>query len=532
MLRIRDLRLPLSFTQDDLLKAAASRLKLPEAEIISLSLVKKSVDARKKDDVHFTISVDAEIKNEAKALEKLKKETTVKLAEPYRYDFPKAGRTPFRPVVVGAGPAGLFAAWILAKAGCAPLLLERGQDVDTRSKAVSEFWRTGRLDTECNAQFGEGGAGTFSDGKLATGTKDSRIELVLREFAACGAPEEILYLAKPHIGTDRLKTVIKNMREEIRSLGGEVLFGAKFTRFEERGGQIEAVHYEKDGETRAVSTRAVILAIGHSARDVFETLYSGGVAMAQKAFSAGLRIEHRREDIDRAMYGKFAAHSALSAADYSLAVHLPGGRGVYSFCMCPGGRVIAAASEEGGVVTNGMSLFARDEENSNSALLVSVTPEDFPSAHPLAGIEFQRRIERAAYAAGGGDYKAPAICAGDFLAGKPASGFGRVRPSYPIGVKPASPEEYLPDYIVGSLREALPLFGRKIKGFDAEDAVMTGAESRSSSPVRILRGENFCSLNFAGLYPCGEGAGYAGGITSAAVDGVKCAEALIHAYFE
>ncbi len=532
MLRIRDLRLPLGYSQEDLVKAAASRLRLAESEIICVSLVKRSVDARKKDDVHFTVTVDAELKNEAKARARLKKEPSVKLTQPYRYDFPAAQKKPFRPVVVGAGPAGLFASWILAKAGCAPILLERGQDVDARTRAVSEFWQTGKLDTESNAQFGEGGAGTFSDGKLATGTKDSRIELVLREFAACGAPEEILYLAKPHIGTDMLKTVIKNMRREICSLGGEVVFGAKFTDFEERNGQIEAVRYEKGAVTHSVSTRAIILAIGHSARDVFEVLHARGIMMAQKAFSAGVRIEHRREDIDRAMYGKFASHPALSAADYSLAVHLPNGRGVYSFCMCPGGRVIAAASEAGGVVTNGMSLFARDDENSNSALLVSVNPEDFPSAHPLAGIEFQRRIERAAFAAGGGDYKAPAICAGDFLAQRPASGFGRVRPSYPIGVTPAMPEVYLPDYIVDSLREGLKHFGKKIKGYDAEDAVITGVESRSSSPVRIMRGENYCAVNLAGLYPCGEGAGYAGGITSAAVDGIKCAEALIHAYFE
>ena len=526
MLRIRELKISLDGGQSEILAAAAKRLKIKPDDILSFRVSKKSVDARKKSEVHFNITIDTNINNEAKVLAKLKNEPTVSKTEEYHYDIPSISTPRKRPVIIGSGPAGLFAAWTLAKAGAMPIVIERGQDVDSRTAKVEKFWQSGELDPECNAQFGEGGAGTFSDGKLTTGMKDRRIELVLRQFVACGAPEEILYAGKPHIGTDKLRGTIKTLRNEIISLGGEVIFGARFCDFERSSGAICSVSYERNGSVTKLETDNVILAVGHSARDVFQLLYEKGVELIQKPFSAGMRIEHRQSWLNRAMYGDFAEHSALGAADYKLAVHLPNGRGVYTFCMCPGGHVVAAASELGGVVTNGMSYHARNSENSNAAVLVSVEPADFGSNHPLAGIEFQRRLERAAFSAGGGNYTAPAVCFGELLSGK-ASGFGDVVPSYRPGVVPVHPAEYLPEFIVSSLKDGISQFGRKIKGFDAPEAVLTGVESRSSSPVRILRTEQLCSTNIRGLYPCGEGAGYAGGIMSAAVDGIKCAEAVI-----
>lgn len=421
----------------------------------------------------------------------------------------------------------MFAALILAEAGAKPVVLERGGDVDSRCKAVEQFRTTGKLDTECNVQFGEGGAGTFSDGKLTTGIKDKRMRFIFEKLVEFGAPEEILYMAKPHIGTDVLRTVVKNLREHVKKLGGEIRFNSRFCGFETKNEKISSVKYINGSQEFTIETDNVILASGHSARDVFELLYDRNLKISQKNFSVGVRIEHLRKDIDKAMYGEFAGHRVLKAADYKLAVHLPNGRSVYTFCMCPGGYVMTASSEENRLAVNGMSCFARDAENSNSAILVGVGSEDYGSSHPLAGMYFQRNLEEKAYIAGGGGYSAPVIMVGDFLNWTLTGRIGKVQPSYRPSVKIASPEEYLPDYVCESLREGIREMGRKIKGFDAPDGILTGIESRSSSPVRIERGENLQSVSLGGLYPCGEGAGYAGGIVSAAVDGMRCAEAVI-----
>lgn len=522
MIRINNIRIPLGSNLSDLRGICTGKLRINAADIKSVRLSKKSVDARKKSDVHFIISLDIEARNEDKLLSRIKDAVRTEKKE---YIIPQTGGKGKRPVIVGFGPAGMFAALVLASAGAAPIVLERGGDVDTRCKAVEVFTSGGKLDTECNIQFGEGGAGTFSDGKLTTGIRDSRIGWVFEQLVSFGAPDEILYMAKPHIGTDKLRGAVKELRKKVISLGGEVRFGARFCGFETSGGSISSVRYISGGEEHTIDTDNVILACGHSARDVFELLRDKGTAMSQKSFSVGVRIEHRREDIDKAMYGSFAGHKALKAADYKLAVHLPNGRSVYTFCMCPGGQVVAASSEEGRLAVNGMSCFARDAENSNSALLVGVSPEDYGSSDPLAGMYFQRDLEEKAFRAGGSDYSAPYIMAGEFLGSGKAS--GRVTPSYRPGVRKASPEEYLPDYVCESLRLGIREMGKKIKGFDSPEAILTGIESRSSSPVRINRGEDLQSLSVQGLFPCGEGAGYAGGIVSAAVDGMKCAEKII-----
>ena len=523
MIRVGGLRADLDTDFSDLVTFCEKKLKISRDRLISVKLGKKSVDARRKNDVHFLISLDIEAKGEDKLLKVLKN-----ASKPERTDYrvPLVKRTDYRPVIVGFGPAGMFAALVLAMAGAEPIVLERGSDIDIRCRKVEEFQSGGRLDPECNVQFGEGGAGTFSDGKLTTGIKDSRIGWVFERLVEFGAPEEILYLAKPHIGTDKLRGAVKALREKVISLGGEIRFNAKFCGFDTENGSLSAVRYLQDGEIHTIDTGSLVLAAGHSARDVFELLYNENIALSQKSFSVGVRAEHLRTDIDRAMYGDFAGHPALKAADYKLAVHLPNGRTLYTFCMCPGGYVVAASSEKGRLAVNGMSCFARDAENSNSALLVNADPADYGSDHPLAGMYFQRDLEEKAFIAGGGDYHAPAAMLRDFMDGRVSVKCGKVRPSYRPGVRFAAPEEYLPGFVCSTLKLGIKEMGKKIKGFDDGDTVLTGIESRSSSPVRINRGEDMQSLSLNGLFPCGEGAGYAGGIVSAAVDGMKCAEAV------
>lgn len=528
MLRIPNISLPLDYTDDTLRKQAARALRISPQQITALTLVRRAVDARKQ--VHFIAAVDVTVQHESAVRKKLPKNTNIQQVQPFC--MPKYSRKtlPHRPVVIGAGPAGLFAAWVLAQAGAAPILLERGKPVDERQKSVRHYHLTGQLDPESNVQFGEGGAGTFSDGKLNTGTKDPRIRQVLQTLAECGAPEEILWQAKPHIGTDKLAECIPNLRRRIEAAGGTVLFSAKCTGLTVSAGRLVSVEYEQDGRTESLRTDCAILAVGHSARDVFAWIREMRLPMEQKAFSLGVRIEHRQSDIDRFCYGAAAGHRALGAASYKLAAHTASGRGVYSFCMCPGGTVQAAASEAETVVTNGMSCFARDAENANSALLVGITPADFGSADVLAGVDLQRRIERAAYEAGGRTGKAPVTLLADFLKGQQSAVLGNVQPSFPLGTVFARPESCLPAFVCAALREGIPLLERQLRGFVQPDAVLTAPETRSSSPVRILRNpETLEALTAAGLYPCGEGAGYAGGIVSAAVDGIRCAEAALRA---
>ncbi len=526
MIRLNDISLPLDYNEKILKDNTAKFAGCSTNDITDVRLVKRSVDARKKDNVHFIASVEIKSQKERSILNKLpaNKASEVKHAE---FTAPKTSKTAKKPIVVGFGPAGMFAALVLARSGAKPIVLERGLDCDSRIKAIEKFHNERILDTNCNVQFGEGGAGTFSDGKLTTGTKDIRIRYVFKTFVEFGAPSEILYLAKPHIGTDLLRNVIKNIRNEIIRLGGEIIFGAKFIDYTITGNCISSAIYEKDGENHEIETDNIILAIGHSARDTFEILYRKNVDMSQKSFAMGVRIEHLQTEVNKSLYGDFHNHPALSAADYKYVVHLPNGRSLYTFCMCPGGYVVGSASEANSVVTNGMSYFARDGLNANSALLVNTNPADFGSDYVLAGMELQRKIEKAAFISGGGNYNAPVSLVSDFLKGVKSTAFGAVKPTYKPGVTFARPEEYLSDFICNTLREGIPLIAKKAGFFRAEDAIITGAETRSSSPVRINRNEKLMSLSVNGLYPCGEGAGYAGGIVSAAVDGIKCSEAVI-----
>ena len=530
MIRISNLKLPLDYTEAQLRMLAARRLHIDTAQIQMVTLYRRSVDARGA--VRFIATVDVTLDSpgtEAQVLRKLPPSAQAQTVIPWQMPTYPSCKTAHPPVVIGCGPAGLFAAWCLAQAGLRPILLERGKPVAERQAVVAAYHATGILDPDCNIQFGEGGAGTFSDGKLNTGTKDKRIRQVLQTFVDCGAPEEILWQAKPHIGTDRLAKCIPNLRQRIEAHSGTVLFDAKCTGFTAQNGKLTSIAYDKDGQAHSIRTDHAILAIGHSARDVFAWLAERELPMEQKAFSLGVRIEHLQSEIDRFCYGKAAGHPALGAASYQVAAHLPDGRGVYSFCMCPGGVVQAAASEPETVVTNGMSCFARNACNANSAILVGITPADFGGSDILAGVRLQRQIEQRAYRAAGANGKAPALLLGDFLRKQVSQTVGQVQPSYPLGVAWTPLEECLPEFICTSLRQGIPLLAHRLHGFLQEDAVLTAPETRSSSPVRILRHpETLESLGCKGLYPCGEGAGYAGGIMSAAVDGLRCAEAICH----
>ena len=533
MLRLTEIKLPLIHAEGEIRTAIIKRLGIADDELISYVVFKRGVDARKKSNIQFTCTLDVAVRDETAILERFNNDPHVSIAPDTSYHF--VAQAPqnltSRPIVIGMGPAGLFAGLILAQMGFRPLILERGKAVRERTKDTFGLWRQGMLNPESNVQFGEGGAGTFSDGKLHSQIKDPKHlgRKVLEEFVKAGAPEEILYVSKPHIGTFRLVGMVEKMRETIQSLGGEIRFQSRVDDIEISEGQVTGVVLA-GGEH--IATNHLVLAVGHSARDTFEMIHKRGVFIEAKPFSIGLRIEHPQSLIDRARYGGNAGNPQLGAADYKLVHHASNGRSVYSFCMCPGGTVVAATSEAGRVVTNGMSQYSRNERNANAGIVVGVTPEDYPpdpnNPHsPLAGMEFQRHWESRAFELGGGNYQAPGQLVGDFLAGRPSTEFGTVQPSYTPGVHLCDLSSALPDYAIAAIREALPAFAKQIRGFDLADAVLTGVETRTSSPIRIKRHDgDLQSINTRGLYPAGEGAGYAGGILSAAVDGIRVAEAV------
>lgn len=533
MIRITNFPVPLDYSESSLREAVLKKLALSPDQLLSVSLYRRSVDARDRSDVHFVLSLDLTVKNESALLRRRRDLVPV---SPSPVPSLPASRFSHPPLVVGAGPAGLFCALTLARAGAAPILIERGKPVEDRAKDVSRMTEEGILSEESNVQFGEGGAGAFSDGKLTCGVKSPYLREVLQTFVDHGAPENILIDPKPHIGTDRLRPVVASIRQEILSLGGTVLFETRLEHLIHRNGRIAGAVVRQRGSLRELIADAVFLCIGHSARDTMQNLFQDGVIMAQKPFAIGVRIEHPRQMIDRSQFGSFAGHPRLGAASYKLACHTRDGRGVYTFCMCPGGHVIAAASQPEGVVVNGMSYHARDAENSNSALLVGVRPEDFGDDHPLSGFALQRRIEQAAWQAansvpdGRPGFLAPAQRVEDFLAGRPTVRFGDVSPSYRPGVVPADLRALLPDYIVGNLKLALPVLDRQLHGFALPDAVLTAPETRSSSPVRLPRDSSGQAENLSGLYPVGEGAGFAGGIVSAALDGISAARKGLAAF--
>ena len=528
MLRLTDLKLPLDHSDAALYEAILERLQVPPEQLLRYNVFKRSPDARRKSAISLIYSVDVEVNDEAAVLVRLKGVLHIAPTPDMAYRF--VAKAPEgleeRPVIIGFGPCGILAALVLAQMGFRPIVLERGKIVRERTQDTWGLWRRNKLNPESNVQFGEGGAGTFSDGKLYTQIKDPRFlsRKVLTEFVKAGAPEEILWINRPHIGTFRLVGMGEKMRADILALGGEIRFQSK----------VEDVVIE-DGEVRGlvvngelIASRHVILAVGHSARDTFEMLHARGVYIEPKPFSLGFRIEHPQSMIDECRYGRFAGHPILGAADYKLVHHASNGRAAYSFCMCPGGTVVAATSEEGRVVTNGMSQYSRNEHNANAGLVVGINPEDYPGypQDPLAGMRFQRHWESRAFELGGSNYNAPAQRVGDFLAGRPSTKLGSVLPSYKPGVTLTDLSTALPDYAIAALREAIPALARQIRGYDMPDAVLTGVETRTSSPIRIKRGPDYQSLNTRGLYPAGEGASYAGGIMSAAIDGIEVAEAV------
>lgn len=538
MLRLTEVKLPLNHTDDDLPDAIVNKLAITRDELLSFTVFKRSVDARKKSNILLIYQLDVVLTEtkEKDVLEKFPRQSFVKPSPDTSYqfvanadaDFPRENQQ--RPIIIGFGPGGIMAALVLAQMGLKPIVLERGQEVRQRTKDTWDLWRKGKLHPESNVQFGEGGAGTFSDGKLYSQVKDKHHlgRKVLTEFVKAGAPEEILTVSKPHIGTFKLVKMVENMRAEITRLGGEIRFEHK----------VETLHRETDnagngqvtgltlsnGET--LHSRYIILAVGHSARDTFQMLLDQGVYIEAKAFSIGFRIEHPQSVIDHARFGEQAGNPILGAADYQLVHHCANGRSVYSFCMCPGGTVVAATSEEGCVVTNGMSQYSRNERNANAAIVVGIEPEQDYPGHALAGIDLQRKLEASAYELGGANYHAPAQLVGDFLQDKPSAVLGGVTPSYQPGITLGDLSKALPAFAIAAIREAIPAFDKKIKGFAMADAVLTGVETRTSSPICIKRGKDFQSINTRGLYPAGEGAGYAGGILSAGIDGIKIAEAL------
>ncbi|MBL4933855.1 NAD(P)/FAD-dependent oxidoreductase [Clostridium paridis] len=527
-IRINNLTLNIEEDNSSLTKKVAKKLGIGVKSLPEIRIIKESIDARKKDSIKLNYCIEVSMENEEQLVKSINDKDVKIEDEVYEEEFNLGTKKlNTRPVVIGMGPAGLFAALLLARKGYRPIVFERGEDIDNRSKTVDIFWADGTLKENSNVQFGEGGAGTFSDGKLTTRIKDARCSYVLKALVKGGAPEEIIYKAKPHVGTDILKEVVKNIREEIKALGGEVNFNSTLNNITMENGKIKEIQVDE----MKISCETLILAIGHSSRDTYEMLNKCGIHMEQKPFAIGVRVEHPQELIDKNQYGKYAGHPKLHAAEYRLShTSKETGRGVYSFCMCPGGLVVATASEEGRLVTNGMSYHARDKQNANSAIVVTVAPGDFESKSPLAGIEFQRKYEELAYKAGGGNFIAPVQLIGDFLKDTRSQKIGSVMPSYKPGYELTDMRKCLPEFVVNSLKEGLVAFDRKINGFAEENAIMTGIETRTSAPVRIPRNEDLQSISLEGLYPAGEGAGYAGGIISAAVDGLKVAEKLIKKY--
>ncbi|NOH60806.1 NAD(P)/FAD-dependent oxidoreductase [Vibrio sp. RE88] len=530
MIRLTEIKLPLDHEEEALIAAITKKLGISEDQVISFNVFRRGYDARKKTNILLIYTLDVVVENDEQLLAKFADDPHVKQTPDMEYKF--VAKAPEniteRPVVIGFGPCGLFAALILAQSGFKPIVVERGKEVRERTKDTFGFWRKRTLNTESNVQFGEGGAGTFSDGKLYSQVKDPNFygRKVITEFVEAGAPEEILYVSKPHIGTFKLVTMIEKMRAKIIELGGEIRFSTRVDDIHMDGEQITGLTLSNGEE---IQSRYVVLAVGHSARDTFEMLHDRGVYMEAKPFSVGFRVEHKQSMIDEARFGPNAGNPILGAADYKLVHHCKNGRTVYSFCMCPGGTVVAATSEEGRVVTNGMSQYSRSERNANSAIVVGIDPErDYPG-DPLAGIRFQRELESGAYVLGGENYDAPAQKIGDFLKGRDPSEIGDVQPSFTPGIHLTDISKALPDFAIEAIREAIPAFDKKIKGFASEDGLLTGVETRTSSPVCIKRGKDFQSINLKGFFPAGEGAGYAGGILSAGIDGIKAAEALAKA---